>query len=99
MGGQVAIINLISRSKGLEKTLFDRQESVMLDTNLLRNHEIEYYHFDFHSECSSNSEPCMEFLKTLVLPNHMENIGLFIQRNDIVEEVSNEGTSRVKRLV
>ena len=71
----------------------------MLDTNLLRNHEIEYYHFDFHSECSSNSEPCMEFLKTLVLPNHMENIGLFIQRNDIVEEVSNEGTSRVKRLV
>ena len=68
MGGQIAIVNLISRSKGLEKTLYERQEIVMLDTNLLRNSEIQYYHFDFHAECRENSDPCMEFLKTLVLP-------------------------------
>ena len=70
----------------------------MLDTNLLRNNEIQYYHFDFHAECKENSDPCMEFLKTLVLPQHMENIGLFIQRNDIVEEISADGSSSVKRL-
>ena len=65
----------------------------------MQNNEIEYYHFDFHAECSGNSDPCMEFLKNLVLPNHMGDIGLFIQRNDIVEEVSPEGNSLVKKLV
>lgn len=50
----------------------------MMDTNLLRGDEFSYYHFDFHSECSGNSDPMMDYLKSLVLPNHMEKIGLFI---------------------
>ena len=72
MGGSVAILNLIGRNKGLEKILYERQEIVMIDTNLLRNSEIEYYHFDFHAECGGNSDPCMEYLRNLVLPQHME---------------------------
>lgn len=99
MGGSVAILNLIGRSKGLEKTLYERQEIVMLDTNLLRNNEIEYYHFDFHSECGANSDPCMEFLKNLVLPQHMEQMGIFIQKNDIVEELTADGRTLLKKLV
>jgi len=48
MGGPVVILNLISRNKGLEKTLYQRQEIVMTDTNLLRGDNVHYYHFDFH---------------------------------------------------
>lgn len=99
MGGQIAIVNLIGRNRGLEKTLYERQEVVMLDTNLLRNNEIDYYHFDFHAECRENSDPCMEFLKGLVLSQHMQQIGIFIQRNDIIEEVSADGRTQVKKLV
>ena len=72
LGGPVVILNLISRSKGLEKVLFERQEMVMIDTNLLRGDEYDYYHFDFHKECHENSDPMMEFLKNLILPSHMD---------------------------
>ena len=56
----------------------------MLDTNLLRGGEFDYFHFDFHKECHENSDPMMEFLRNLVLPERMQQMGLFIQRNDIV---------------
>ena len=72
---------------------------IMMDTNLLQNNEYDYFHFDFHAECHHNSDPCMEFLKNLVLPNYLSSIGLFVQRNDIVEEVSNNGTTKIKKLV
>ena len=71
----------------------------MSDTNLLRGEEVEYYHFDFHHECSGNSDPMMEFLKNLVLPTHMQNIGLFVSRNDIISEVSEDGKFETKKLV
>ena len=92
-------MNLIGRNRGLEKTLYDRQEMIMMDTNLLQNNEYDYFHFDFHAECHHNSDTCMEFLKNLVLPDYLGSIGLFVQRNDIVEEVSNNGTTKVKKLV
>lgn len=98
MGGSVVILNLIARNKGLEKILYERQEMIMLDTNLLRSDEYDYYHFDFHKECHENSEPMMNFLKNLVLPAHMEQIGLFIQRNDIVQEVTADGAGTSKKL-
>ena len=72
------MLNLISRNRGLEKILYERQEIIMMDTNLLRGEEVEYYHFDFHHECSTNSDPMMEYLRTLILPAHMEKIGLFV---------------------
>ena len=71
----------------------------MLDTNLLTNGEFEYYHFDFKAQCRENSDPCMDFLRNYLLPLHKERIGLFIQRNDIVEEVSPDGSSVVRKLV
>ena len=40
----------------------------------------------------------MNFLKNLVLPAHMEQIGLFIQRNDIVQEVTADGAGTSKKL-
>ena len=30
----------------------------------------------------------MDFLRSAVLPTHMERIGLFVMRNDIIDEVS-----------
>ena len=98
MGGSVVILNLIARNKGLEKILYERQEMIMLDTNLLRSNEYDYYHFDFHKQCHENSEPMMNYLKNLVLPAHMEQIGLFVQRNDIVQEVSPDGAGTTKKL-
>ena len=71
----------------------------MMDTNLLRGEEFDYYHFDFHSECSQNSDPMMDYLKSLVLPAHMDKIGLFVQRNDIVSELSQDGTVETKKLI
>ena len=41
----------------------------------------------------------MDFLRNYLLPLHKEQIGLFVQRNDIVEEVSTDGTSVVRKLV
>ena len=71
----------------------------MMDTNLLRSDNVHYYHFDFHQECSSNSDPMMEFLKNLVLSSHMQQIGLFVQKNEIVSELSRDGLLETKSLV
>jgi hypothetical protein len=41
----------------------------------------------------------MEFLKNLVLPSHMQQIGLFVQKNEIISEVSSDGIFETKSLV
>jgi len=41
----------------------------------------------------------MEFLKNLVLPSHMQQIGLFVQKNEIVSELSRDGLLETKSLV
>ena len=99
LGGPIAVVNLIRSHKGLERTLFERQHAVMAETNLLGGQEIDYYHFDFHTECKENSDPMLEFLRVRVLPNHMERIGLFVMRNDIVEEVAQDGNLKTRKLV
>ena len=51
----------------------------MMDTNVARSGSgIDYYHFDFHGQCHENSDPMLEFLKGVVMPLHMEQIGLFV---------------------
>ena len=68
LGGPVVALNLIGRNKGLERILYERQDVLMMDTNLLRNNEVEYYHFDFHHECGVNSDPMLDFLRNMILP-------------------------------
>ena len=99
LGGPIATINLIGTSKGLERTLFERQNTVMLETGLLRNNEVDYFHYDFHGHCGENSDPMMDYLKSDVLPTHMERIGLFVMSNKIVDEVSYDGHHKKRKLV
>ena len=84
-GGPIVVLNLIGANRGLEKTLYEKQNSIMEETELFSKHLVEYYHFDFHSECHENSDPMLDYLKQMILPAHMNQIGMFVQRNDILQ--------------
>ena len=92
-------MNLIGTNKQLEKTLFDEQDIVMMDTNLLSNNEVDYFHFDFHANCRENSDAMMDFLRSAVLPTHLERMGVFIMYNNIVDERSPDGNVKTRKLV
>lgn len=70
LGGPIVALNLIGPNRGLEKTLYETQDIVMMETNLLGSNDVDYFHFDFHTHCSSNSDPMMNFLRSVVLPPH-----------------------------
>ena len=59
-GGQIMMLNLIAgHGNKNEIMLKERFESIHRQTNLK---QVMYRHFDFHSECSENSQPMMDFI-------------------------------------
>ena len=41
----------------------------------------------------------MEFLRSMVLPKHMERMGIFVMYNNIVDEKSPDGNVKTRKLV
>lgn len=71
----------------------------MTETNLINNNEVDYFHFDFHDLCKENSDPMLDFVVTTLLPEYMNRIGMFVMRNDIVDEVSLDRSVKTRKIV
>ena len=67
----------------MEKMLEDRFVELMKASDLKM---LEFYPFDFHIQCHKNSDPLIEQIKYILMPNILEPSKLFQQTIRVVVE-------------